>query len=226
MLKLYALRDRMWEAGEANFGRHHAFDIYRILALTTDEEWTAAESLREKFETDAIIRRANAYAATLFSNEDAPGATRLADYAREEGVRLTADDVRATIEDLAVLFPASQVPPPVERHVGPAWAGVEAAENVDEARALLLFSLETWADLTRQKVPADVVPVVDTLRSAAGAVLLATRDISSRLLQCDTWRAGILWASRRDRENRERIRAELERFDEALDSSEATDEIP
>jgi len=78
MLKLYALRDRMWEAGEANFGRHHAFDIYRILALMTDDDWTAAGSLREKFGADPVVRRANAYAAALFANEGAAGATRLA----------------------------------------------------------------------------------------------------------------------------------------------------
>lgn len=224
MLKLYALRDRMWEAGEANFGRHHAFDIYRILALTTDEDWTAAASLREKFGTATVVRRANAYAAALFANDGAPGATRLAEYARDEGVRLTADDVRATVEDLAALFPGGEVPPPVERHVGPAWAGVEAAENVDEARALLLSSLETWADLTRQNVPAEVVPVVDTLRAAVEGVLRDSRDISSRLIRCETWESGILWASRRNRENRDRIQGELKRLEDALSDRESSDD--
>ena len=69
---------------------------------------------------------------------------------------------------------------------------------------LLLTSLETWADVTRQRVPAEAVLVVDTLRVAVEGVLRGSRYFWSRLLRCETWVSGILWTSRQDRKQHAR----------------------
>lgn len=104
VLKLHAYRDRR-EDEATDYGRHHAFDLYRTLAMTTEAEWEEAEALRDRFEETEPVREARRIAHDLFRGEISSGTLALHDGARRTGFDLLGRDALAFLNDLHELFP-------------------------------------------------------------------------------------------------------------------------
>lgn len=103
-LKLHVYRDRRHDE-EKEMGRHHAFDLYRLFSMITEEEWNQALSLRDKLAEDATILDARHIVTDLFFDENAPGVLAMREYAKKVRVELSADLIHAFIRDLTELFP-------------------------------------------------------------------------------------------------------------------------
>ncbi|TWT45180.1 hypothetical protein RAS1_16020 [Phycisphaerae bacterium RAS1] len=98
MMKLFALRDRL-DDPDKSLGRHHALDLYRIIAMLTEEDERLAGELALRFRHDSHRIEALRIARELFSTPESRGSVRLrehplapgdfsADWLRTELVRL------------------------------------------------------------------------------------------------------------------------------------------
>lgn len=76
MMKLFALRDRINDP-DKDYGRHHALDLYTILATMTEAEWNISLQLREKHAADAKMIEAGQLIHELFGEEFSLGVLRL-----------------------------------------------------------------------------------------------------------------------------------------------------
>ena len=76
IMKLFALRDRMHDP-EKDYGRHHALDLYTVLAIMTEEEWEVALELHKKHRLDAKMIEAGELVHQLFRDESSLGVLRL-----------------------------------------------------------------------------------------------------------------------------------------------------
>jgi Nucleotidyl transferase AbiEii toxin, Type IV TA system len=99
VLKLFALRDRIDDDTRAPY---HAFDIYRIIGMMTEEEWNESVRLSEKYENDAKIREVEEIVIRLFGNEDTPGILRIYQHAGRDAVK--NETISKVIADLKDLF--------------------------------------------------------------------------------------------------------------------------
>lgn len=99
IMKLFALRDRINDS-EKDFGRHHALDLYTIIAMLTEEEWNVCLELSRKYSTDAIILEAGELARKLFEDQLSLGALRL----KESNYYRPDFQVREFLEALRDLF--------------------------------------------------------------------------------------------------------------------------
>lgn len=104
VLKLHAYRD-LREKEAKDFGRHHAFDLYRILALITEDEWGEAEKLRDQYQHHQPIQVACKIVKMLFENVYATGKMAIREEARRGGVNLSEEDIQAFTRELQDLFP-------------------------------------------------------------------------------------------------------------------------
>jgi hypothetical protein len=67
VMKLFALRDRL-EDEEQDFGAYHAFDIYRIVGMITENEWNQAVELHGRYRDAPKIREAEEISGDLFAS--------------------------------------------------------------------------------------------------------------------------------------------------------------
>lgn len=104
LLKLYAYRDRRSDPAKEH-GLYHAFDLYRIIAMMTEEEYVAAQQLRDRFAGDEIVMEARRIVTEFFSHPDLPGALAILQHARMVGADIRDEDLGAFLEDLTTLFP-------------------------------------------------------------------------------------------------------------------------
>jgi hypothetical protein len=105
VLKLHAYRD-LREKEAKDFGRHHAFDLYRILAMITKREWEEAEALRDRYQEHDPIREAGQIVKEFFGDEIARGTIALREDARRGSVDLHRKDILEFMRDLRDLFPS------------------------------------------------------------------------------------------------------------------------
>lgn len=103
LLKLYAFDDRK-EDGDVDYGRHHAFDLYRIVAMLTEEEWDQVRDLRRRHADSGVVRRATAIVEEKFPDEDQIGAIRIREHVRRAGVDTTPYPVPEFLSDLRELM--------------------------------------------------------------------------------------------------------------------------
>ncbi len=108
LLKLFAYRDRRGDP-QKEFGRYHAYDLYRIVAMMTPEDVEQAEALRDRSVQDEVVIEAGRIVADLFGGPDAEGALAVMEHARTVGADLTRGDAADFCEDLGALLPASEV---------------------------------------------------------------------------------------------------------------------
>lgn len=87
LLKLFALRDQV-DDEEKGYGRHHAYDIYITIAMTTEEEWSQALQLREKYADTDQVTEARAIVNRLFAGTESLGVLRLREHARSNNYEL------------------------------------------------------------------------------------------------------------------------------------------
>ncbi len=106
LLKLFAFRDQI-EVSEKKYGAHHAFDIYRIIAFMTAEEWQTASVLRERNRQIGLVKEAGGIVGKLFATVESPGVLRLRAHARSIGEILPLENLRDLIGDLRELFPSA-----------------------------------------------------------------------------------------------------------------------
>lgn len=106
VMKLFALRDRL-EDEKTDFGAYHAFDIYRIVAMTTENEWNEALDLGKRYREAPKIREAALIASKLFANLESVGILRVRRHARATGFSIPAENLAALIGDLQELLPAA-----------------------------------------------------------------------------------------------------------------------
>lgn len=103
LLKLYAFDDRK-EDEDVDYGRHHAFDLYRIVAMLTENEWDEVQSLRRRHSGSGVVRRATAIVEKSFSGEEQIGALRVREHVRAAGVETTPYPVPKFLSDLGELL--------------------------------------------------------------------------------------------------------------------------
>jgi len=80
VMKLHACRDRLDDA-DRQLGRHHALDVYRVLAMLSEPEERLVRQLRHEHRADASVRRAAELAAELFADVTSRGALRMREHA-------------------------------------------------------------------------------------------------------------------------------------------------
>lgn len=104
MLKLFALRDRLEDEAK-DYGAYHAFDIYRVIAMLTEEEWEQAIELRDQFAAAYVMQDARKIVGELFSSAEATGILRIRQHVRKTDTAIGADHIESLIADLNELFP-------------------------------------------------------------------------------------------------------------------------
>jgi len=104
LLKLYAYRDRRDDPAN-ELGRYHAFDLYRVVAMMTEEEYKTAEGYRDRFAGDEIVEEAERIVGGLFADIDSQGALAVLEHARLTGATIRDHDLDGFLEDLRTFFP-------------------------------------------------------------------------------------------------------------------------
>lgn len=100
ILKLHAFRDRQ-DRDDSDYGRHHAFDLYRVIAGMDESDWISASSYRTAFDHESQTMAAREIVQALFADDISAGAIRL----RENvGFGEFADNLTYFLEDLRALF--------------------------------------------------------------------------------------------------------------------------
>lgn len=97
-LKLNAVSDRVDDSIK---GPYHAFDVYRIIAMMTEDEWNESISLGERNANHRQFGKATSIVAKLFANEESKGVILVKRFAAQSGDRPETDKL---IEDLSALF--------------------------------------------------------------------------------------------------------------------------
>lgn len=79
LMKLHAFRDRKDDPAK-DHARHHALDLYTLVALATESEWEASLELRERYAKDASVQAAAAIVQEYFRDGSALGVLRLREH--------------------------------------------------------------------------------------------------------------------------------------------------
>lgn len=79
LMKLAALRDRIHDA-DKDGGRHHALDLYRIIAMLTEAEDAAADTLARRHAGDAELPAAIRLVDEFFAPTDGLGRIRMLEH--------------------------------------------------------------------------------------------------------------------------------------------------
>jgi hypothetical protein len=79
LMKLHALADRLGDANR-DLGRHHALDIYRIVAMLTRAEYDEVRGAVERRNTDPVVSRARKIILEYFSSATAVGVLRVREH--------------------------------------------------------------------------------------------------------------------------------------------------
>ncbi len=103
LLKLFALADRK-DDPDVDRGRHHAFDLYRVVSMLTSEEWREVSELRTRYGDHEVVRRARRLVRELFSGPETVGSLRLREHVRQSGVDLSVYPVEEFLGDLQELM--------------------------------------------------------------------------------------------------------------------------
>jgi hypothetical protein len=99
LMKLHAFADRVEDA-DSDLGRHHALDVYRVIAMLTEREYEIVRRNVEQHTASLPVRRAREIVATHFSSPIAMGVIRL----REHALFAARMNVMRLIDALADLF--------------------------------------------------------------------------------------------------------------------------
>jgi hypothetical protein len=100
LMKLHAFADRAQDA-DRDLGRHHALDLYRLVAMLTPIEYDDVRANVERHGASAAVQRAKAIVADAFSSPTAIGIIRL----REHDLFTASMNVDPLIGALLDLFP-------------------------------------------------------------------------------------------------------------------------
>jgi hypothetical protein len=79
MMKLHAYSDRKGDANK-DLGRHHALDVYTIVAMMTEPEYVRARKVGSEMSRNASFDRARAIVSEDFSSQTATGILRMREH--------------------------------------------------------------------------------------------------------------------------------------------------
>lgn len=79
LMKLYAFRDRCQD-GAKDFAHHHAIDIYRIVAMMSEDEFASTCRQAEKHKGEPVPVEANRIIFEYFRDEQTLGSLRLREH--------------------------------------------------------------------------------------------------------------------------------------------------
>ena len=98
LMKLHAFRDRCNDE-EKDFARHHALDIYRIVAMMTEQEFEQTKQKVSEHREDPAVVEAARIAREHFASEESLGSIRLREHALwDEDMPLA--DLLSALEDI------------------------------------------------------------------------------------------------------------------------------
>jgi hypothetical protein len=98
LMKLYAFRDRCQDE-DKDLGRHHALDIYRIIAMMSEQEWEQTLQQIREFGQHPVIIEAARIVRTLFESPESLGSIRLREHPLwDDGMAL--DEFLSAIQDV------------------------------------------------------------------------------------------------------------------------------
>jgi hypothetical protein len=103
MMKLFAFRDQKENPDpKKDYGRHHALDLYGIVAMMTEPEYEFAKRLRSKYADNGEVREARAIVGRDFVGRESLGVLRL----QEHKLFDPAMDLKTFLDVLHELFAA------------------------------------------------------------------------------------------------------------------------
>ena len=103
LLKLFAYRDQVHNQ-EKEYGRYHAFDIYRVAAMTSETEYAEVMSLARKYADDELVKEAGRIVSTLFDSTQSTGVLAIREYAIVEEFDLEPVQIDEFVIDLKTFF--------------------------------------------------------------------------------------------------------------------------
>lgn len=80
MMKVTAFGDQV-ENEDKNLGRHHALDVYRIVAMMTEEQFLKTKSQFKEHYSSPYVERVRALVKEFFAREDGIGILRMREHA-------------------------------------------------------------------------------------------------------------------------------------------------
>jgi hypothetical protein len=99
LMKLHACHDRL-DDEDKQLGRHHALDVYRVLAMLSEPEVELIRRLHLEHRDNAAVRRAAEIAAEIFGHITSRGVLRM----REHALASEAMQIEQALEMLHDLF--------------------------------------------------------------------------------------------------------------------------
>ena len=101
LMKLFAFRDQKDDPSpRTRYGRHHALDLYAIVAMTTEPEYDFARQARVRYADNEKVREAGEIVRSDFANPESIGVLRL----REHVLYDPAMDLRTFLDVLREIF--------------------------------------------------------------------------------------------------------------------------
>ncbi len=98
MMKLTAFGDQVDDELRA-FGRHHALDVYRTIAMINEDQFTQTKEQFDRYSNESAARHVVALAKDLFGTRESPGILRM----REHAIYGTNMDIGTFIDVLREL---------------------------------------------------------------------------------------------------------------------------
>ncbi|MFN3194033.1 MAG: hypothetical protein ACE361_26225 [Aureliella sp.] len=102
LMKLIAFDDRRSDE-DKDFGRHHALDIYRIVAMLTKDEDSSVRRLFSEYSSHEVTQRARQIAMTDFVDRDGIGLLRI----QEHQLYSQNMELKRFVQELKALFDGS-----------------------------------------------------------------------------------------------------------------------
>lgn len=97
LMKLHAFRDRCQDQDKA-LGRHHALDIYRIVAMMSEQEWDQTACRAHESREHPVLSEAARIVQTHFGSPEALGSLRLREHPLWDDEMLLAEFLSALHE--------------------------------------------------------------------------------------------------------------------------------
>ncbi len=79
IMKLFAFEDQK-DNWQSDAGRHHAMDLYRIVAMMTEPQYVASRELSQAHQDDPRLHKARGIVAEHFSSRSSLGTLRLREH--------------------------------------------------------------------------------------------------------------------------------------------------
>ena len=107
MMKTKSFYDKMQRNGlrdDLDIPGKHAWDVFRILAMTTEEELEASKELSKSYRSDVIYTEVASIVSESFGTIESLGTLRALTYGRRLGINLNQSDTKGIIDLLAELL--------------------------------------------------------------------------------------------------------------------------